>query len=140
MKLEDLLKLKKEERPSPQAWEKFDAELKSKMLLTIIEKQSLTNRLRYRFSSSPLFKSALAATSFSFLMAFAFLTHLSLLDSNPLSTELSDLDLSKVEGDFAVNKILSDTQNDLVNASIDFDDQLISYHTNTISFVSVQGF
>lgn len=48
--LEDLLKLKRAERPSDAAWAEFDADLKRKLLCTIVEKESVWQRYLPSFS------------------------------------------------------------------------------------------
>lgn len=51
MKLEELLKLKKFEKPSEAQWESFDAELKNKMLLCIVNESRGGHFRWFRFSA-----------------------------------------------------------------------------------------
>jgi hypothetical protein len=65
--LEDLIQLKRAERPSPEFWSKFEAELRAKQLAAIVEKKpwwqtvSFAGVMRYRV---PLGATALLAISF----------------------------------------------------------------------------
>ena len=65
MKLEELLKLKKFEKPSEAQWERFDEELKNKMLLRIVN-ESRGGRFRW-FRLSALSASACLLFAIGFL-------------------------------------------------------------------------
>lgn len=65
MKLEELLKLKKFEKPSEAQWEEFDKKLKNKMLLCIVNEQQA--------SSSKWFKLSVLSVSACLLFGIGFL-------------------------------------------------------------------
>ncbi len=66
--LEDMLSIKKAEKPSAQEWENFNAQLKSKMLKSLVAEKK-----EYRFFFSPLSFAKLGALSaVGLLLAFVF--------------------------------------------------------------------
>lgn len=70
MKLEDIIQLKKTETPTPQDWEKFDGELKRKMLLTIVEKKPAKPKLGLRSILKPVGAASFALALFAFPALF----------------------------------------------------------------------
>lgn len=59
IELEDLLKLKRSERPSAEDWVRFDADLKSKLLKSVVSHDNTSMRYGWLFKSASVFALAL---------------------------------------------------------------------------------
>lgn len=67
MNLEELLRLKRFEKPDEKCWEKFDAELESKMLLCIVEERGFLSKI---FSHTKFALALSCAFSMGFVAIF----------------------------------------------------------------------
>jgi len=114
IKLEELLRLKRAERPSKDEWRNFDAELKRRLVYRIVNKPSFAERI---FSRVPPRSAAAFAFAASALAAAvvtpAYLASLSSSDpSASAQIPLSSTPLPSVSASYAVNEIPSDSLKD----------------------------
>lgn len=110
IKLEDLLRLKRAERPSQADWERFDKELKNKLYFRIVRKPSAMERM---FSGrtakfGAVFSAAGAALAVAFFAPSFIGVSASGFDSantSSRSLSASSTPLPSVDASFAVNEI-----------------------------------
>lgn len=139
MKLEELLKLKKFEKPSEAQWESFDEELKNKMLLCIVNESRGGHFRWFRFS-------ALSASA-CLLFAIGFLA--SNFCGRPEQFE-NELDMAQSEGaygapqsNFVKNEILTRAFENPASIAVADDEtnlQKTNYIATTPEYIQGRGF
>ena len=111
IELEDLLKLKRSERPSAEDWVRFDADLKSKLLKSVVSHDNTYLKCSWLFKSASAFAFALVVCENFYPDSFLFF-----LNSN---TESFVSRIPNLEHSFAENEIQITQQNsDFVNVQI----------------------
>ena len=121
IKLEELLRLKRSERPTEAEWRAFDMRLKRKMMQSIVEKPSRIKVLMSTMPSKTLASYALAACA----LATAVLAPLhfsaakkTVSDGGTYSEKISSSPLPKLNASFASNEISATMFESLVSAEI----------------------
>ncbi len=110
IKLEDLLRLKRAERPSEADWERFDKELKNKLYFQIVRKPSAAERIfsgrAVKFGA--VFSAAGAALAVAFFAPSYIGASTVALDSSNVSARslsASSTPLPSVDASYAVNEL-----------------------------------
>ncbi len=143
--LEDLLSLKRCEKPSESDWERFDAELKSRMMASLVEKEPVWIRAGHFLLEKKVVSSGAAlAFVFSAVVAVAFVFS---ADSSPVSGDFSEetfassTPLPKVKESFAEAKISSKERDEsLVSASMGAGTSGVQYVSNGVFGTGLSAF
>lgn len=114
IKLEELLRLKRVERPSKDEWRNFDAELKRRLVYRIVNRPSLAERLfaKVQPRSAAAFAFAASALAAAVLGPMYLATLSSSAPSASVQIPLSSTPLPSVSASYAVNEIPSDSLKD----------------------------
>lgn len=135
MKIEDILKIKRAERPSEADWRKFDEQLKRKMLLSIVKKEPFYKRAAARLGifSKPATAglAALPLLAAAFLLAYG--TPAGRTAPSKSAPEVA-VTMPAAAHYFAVNEMSQTSAERALSAPLNFsDNSRINYASNSIS-------
>ena len=126
VKLEDLLRIKRSERPSDAFWGNFDRELHQRMLQTLVKKDPVHIQI-FRGLSGRFAQSTAVACAAAFLalmvvrpafvgttpaastFAEAELDYSNIAEAVPVEVAMSDLDVATAESDYSIEGISAET-------------------------------
>lgn len=135
LSLEEALSLKKAEMPSQSDWQKFDAELKSKMLLSMIEREPRYKAvLRHVVALRPVRSFGLAGLALLCALAIPFaITHLTQgLKTGAHSSQFAEFEsIPNVQGTFVTNIVSASSSEDFVSARINSSSNLAENFVNS---------
>lgn len=141
MKLEDILRIKKTEKPTAADWQKFDVQLQRKMLLAIVRKEPLHKRIFAHRSFRTTAYASLLVPLFALPMLF------SSFKTEAPSEIHSDLVVASISAlpsglsSFAVNEMSADISEIPVTVALDFsDNSRIRYLSSAQAVISVASF
>ncbi len=136
IKLEELIRLKRSEKPTVSEWKAFDEQLKRKLMLSLIKPKPFYARwAAVAFSHPRLAPVGAAAILFAGVLATPL--YLSFVHDNSSLTSASNqalaLNLPNVASSFATNEISVGNADNHINADIS------SHHTSLVTYVSAEA-